>query len=75
MQRKCDKKYVKKRVNTKLTHFFWVAQFDFRDNLGRIEPSVSNVWSGWPSDGSKFEFNPNFYLLNPNKPDLSFRLG
>ena len=58
-----------------MTHFFWVAQFDFRDNLDRIELSVSNIWSGWPSDGSKLDFKPNFCLVNPKKPDLLFRLG
>ena len=37
---------------------FWVE-------LDPQVPKLGQVRSGWLSDGSKFGFNSNFYLMNP----------
>ena len=59
-----------------MTHFSWVAQFDFRDNLGRIEPSESNMYLvGLALRWIKIRVQPKFLLAKPKETRFVVQIG
>ena len=54
---------------------FWAKQTSLTQFLGWLGPKLSQIVPGQPSDGSKFGFNPNYYLINLNEHYFCVILG